>query len=247
MVKTHLVEIFSSVQGEGLYLGVRQIFIRFAGCNLQCSYCDTPTNTEMEFRVEVPVGSRRFDLYQNPVTPEKTASIINRLNPERCHSISLTGGEPLLHTEFIKEFGEQTIQRGIKLYLETNGTLAEELKRVVDIIDIISMDIKLPSSTECGELWSAHEEFLRIGRDKEIFVKTVVTSETSEEEFMKACETIGKVDKNIPLVIQPVSSHDGFPDRNPSLGKIISLQEVGLGFLSDVRIIPQTHKYLGLL
>ncbi|HWI54085.1 MAG TPA: hypothetical protein VNT57_00195, partial [Desulfobacteria bacterium] len=128
-----------------------------------------------------------------------------------------------------------------------NGTLTGELLRVVNLIDVISMDIKLPSSTECGDLWQAHEEFLRIGRHKEIFVKIVVTSETSEEEFIKACETVGKVDKNIPLVIQPVSSHKGFPDRDPSISKLISLQEIGLRFLTDVRIIPQTHKYLGLL
>ncbi|HWI54270.1 MAG TPA: 7-carboxy-7-deazaguanine synthase QueE, partial [Desulfobacteria bacterium] len=96
MVKTHLVEIFSSVQGEGLYLGVKQIFIRFAGCNLKCKYCDTPFEPETGFRVEVPAGSGRFDLYQNPVTPDQIIDIIKRLDPQLCHSISLTGGEPLL-------------------------------------------------------------------------------------------------------------------------------------------------------
>ncbi len=246
-MKTHLVEMFSSVQGEGLYLGVKQIFIRFAGCNLKCKYCDTPFEQKSEFRVEVPVCSGKFDLYQNPVTPEETISIIDRLNSKQCHSVSLTGGEPLLHTDFIKQIGGPVGQRGLKIYLETNGTLSDELLEVINLIDIISMDIKLPSSTGCGELWSTHEKFLRIGQYRQIFVKIVVTSETSEEEFIKACETIRRVDENIPLVIQPVTSHHGFPDSNPSLGKIIGLQELGLRCLNDVRIIPQTHKYLGLL
>lgn len=246
-MKTHLVEVFSSVQGEGLYIGVRQIFIRFAGCNLQCKYCDTPFQSEPEFRLEFPPGTGRFEKHKNPVTSVEAADIIDRLNPQQCHSISLTGGEPLLHSGFIEQFGLLMRQRGIKLYLETNGTLTEELTRVLDLVDIISMDIKLPSSTECADLWTLHEDFLRIGQYKDIFVKTVVSSKTSPEEIIETCKIIKNVNYKIPLVIQPVNSHTGFPDRNPSLRQITGFQEIGLRYLADVRIIPQTHKYLGLL
>ena len=45
----HLVEVFSSFQGEGLYVGQRQLFIRFAGCNLRCRFCDTEAAQESTF------------------------------------------------------------------------------------------------------------------------------------------------------------------------------------------------------
>lgn len=246
-MSTHLVEMFSSIQGEGLYIGVRQIFIRFSGCNLKCKYCDTPYDAGSGFRVEIPSGSGKFKSYENPVSPLVAAEICRKLNLDNCHSVSLTGGEPLLQCGFIRELSQILKNTGTKFYLETNGTLPEKLASIIDCIDIISMDVKLPTSTGCGELWDSHGEFLRIGRDREIFVKVVMTQDTTEEEIIKTCEMVRNVDRSVPLVIQPVESHPGFPGKNPSIQQIMRFQEICIGFLDDVRVIPQTHKYMGLL
>ena len=93
-MKTHINEIFSSIQGEGILIGRRQIFVRFSGCNLDCNYCDT--------------SKSRNPILGDLITKEELINKINNLITPDFHSISLTGGEPLLHSDFIKEFLEQS-------------------------------------------------------------------------------------------------------------------------------------------
>ncbi|MHB9095936.1 MAG: 7-carboxy-7-deazaguanine synthase QueE [Eubacteriales bacterium] len=243
----HLVEMFSSIQGEGPYVGVRQIFLRFSGCNLKCAYCDTAYEFTPSFRVEGRPGSGVFVYLANPVEPAEVAKIATQYNLDKNHSLSLTGGEPLLQAEFIKQLGLRFKKRGPKFYLETNGTLVSGLLEVIHLIDIISMDIKLPSTTKSGELWDTHRDFLKAGAQKEIFVKAVVTDETTESEIIKTCEIIKEVNSQIPLILQPVHSHPFFPGRDIPVDKLIIFQELAMDYIKDVRVIPQTHKFLGQL
>ena len=244
---TNLVEIFSSIQGEGIYTGARQVFVRFSGCNLKCAYCDTPYEPNPRFRVEFPAGTREFVNYSNPAGPDETAEIIKKFNLKKHHSISLTGGEPLLHTKFILQLSRLLKAEGTMFYLETNGTLPSHLAILIPVIDIVSMDIKLPSTSELSGLWDTHSEFLQTCSSKEVFVKTVVSSSTTEPEIIEACKIIKGVNPKIPLIIQPVSSHSGYHGKSPSIRRVIKLQELALDYLTDVRVIPQTHKYLGQL
>ena len=76
-------EVFKSIQGEGLYQGVDQVFVRFFGCNLKCNFCDT-----------------ELDYYKKKTTSE----LFNEINSfGDCHSLSITGGEPLLQIDFLKD------------------------------------------------------------------------------------------------------------------------------------------------
>jgi len=245
-MKTHIFEIFSSIQGEGPFIGVRQIFIRFCRCNLNCSFCDTreALNREIKtFRVETIPGSRQFEWYSNPLEHLDLLKIVRGLNPERHHSLSLTGGEPLLQGEFLQEF-LQNFGQSCPIFLETNGTMVKELETVLPFIDIISMDIKLPSVT--GEnLWKRHEEFLQVSRKKKVFVKVVLTGETTGDELIEAAKLIRRVNKSIPLILQPVSPVGGVKAISPK--KIIPLQDMCLKILNDVRVIPQMHKLINQL
>jgi len=135
-MKAKIAEVFDSVQGEGLYLGERQIFVRFFDCNLNCSFCDTKPD--------------RFTEYE----PQELFQEI-KLYHQHYHSISFTGGEPLLYKDFLKEILKLTRRHGYKHYLETNGTLAAELEELIDHIDIVAMDLKLPSSTGLGNFGTA--------------------------------------------------------------------------------------------
>lgn len=248
----NLVEIFSSIQGEGPYIGVRQVFLRFAECNLKCSYCDTEHKTAGEFRVEMEPGSARFYFYNNPAKAGQVAEILNNIGLNNCHSISLTGGEPLLNTGFIKALSENIKnlkkQTGTPfLYLETNGTLPDKLTEVIQETDIISMDIKLPSVYGGAGLWNIHREFAEIASQKELFVKVVIAENSTNEEIIATFELVSMIDRNIPVVIQPLSPHKGFEGEAPKVSKLLAFQELGMKYLNDVRVIPQSHKMLGCL
>ena len=118
MNKVKIKEVFQSIQGEGPYVGYKQLFIRFCNCNLKCNFCDTEFSEVSDF-IE-------YD-------PCELADIANVC--ENIHSISLTGGEPLLSVEFLKEFLPRVNK---KIYLETNATLADKFLEVKPFIDIVS-------------------------------------------------------------------------------------------------------------
>lgn len=254
----NIIEIFSSIQGEGPYLGCRQIFIRFAGCNLSCNYCDTPFQEQEFCNLQKTAGLAEFKKLKNPVSSDQLLEEIAGLN--KAHSISLTGGEPLLHTEFLNEFlpkFKKTFPK-IKIYLETNGTLFEELEKIIEHIDIISMDLKLKSSTGVNFPFEQHKRFIETAlnchvrakdplcnNNTEIFAKAVITSKIEDEEIEEISELIKNSAKAITLILQPVDS------QNKELllcsQNILEIQEKFLKKLDDVRVIPQVHKFLDLL
>ncbi len=237
----NLIEIFSSIQGEGKYVGCRQIFVRLSGCNLHCAYCDTNFHRTDFCKVETQAGSMNFSQIKNPVSAEKVAEIIKNFHEQiPAHSVSFTGGEPLLHWKFILEVAELLKNCGLKIFLETNGTLAEDFKKIFDAIDIVSMDIKLPSVI--GEnLFDLHKKFIEIAREKDLYIKIVVSKETSTEEF---CAAIDLIPKNILLIIQPVTPFGKI--KKATAEKILSLQSLALKKISDVRVIPQTHRVINV-
>lgn len=245
-MKYPVVEIFSSVQGEGVYVGCRQIFIRMHGCNLKCSYCDTISgDIQPDCRVEETPGKRDFKLFANPLGAEDIARAAASLKLSQHHSVSLTGGEPLLYPSLIKDLAPliKGTRRGI--YLETNGALPENLAEVINLIDIVAMDIKLPGTAGIAPLWKAHRSFLKIACAKYTFVKIVVGGDTLPEEVKTAAELIKDTDPDIPLVIQPVSVKGEITAI--STKQLLELQELALNILDDVRIIPQNHKIMGFL
>lgn len=246
-MKAYISEIYSAVQGEGEYLGLRQIFLRFCKCNINCAYCDTIRETRYG-RYEKDAGKRNFVKFRNPAEnaymrvenghARSLQSIINRLNKIPHHAVSLTGGEPLLHADFLKEFLPKI--KKLKIYLETNGTLPGELKKIIKFVDIIAMDIKLPSVTKDKAFWRAHKEFIDIAvkNKKEIFIKLVVSKNTDLKDIKKASELIK--DKNIPVIFQPV-----FGKQKPKVLQLTQWQFMLSKKHKTVKIIPQTHKMIG--
>ncbi|MBM3253570.1 MAG: 7-carboxy-7-deazaguanine synthase QueE [Candidatus Omnitrophica bacterium] len=227
--KAHILEIFSSIQGEGPYVGIKQIFIRFRGCNLRCSFCDTDSFGKSEgFSVDEILGK---------------LSTLKKENPN-IHFISLTGGEPLLHSRFLGKLLPKLKKMNFKIFLETNGTLPEKLMEIINFVDIISMDIKLPSTTGKTPFWGEHKRFLKIALKKEVYIKTLISSTTKEEEFLRSVNLVRDIDKDIPFVIQPVSAKNGI--KPPLAEKLLKFQTLASRNLKEVRIIPQIHKILGV-
>lgn len=246
-----MIEIFSSIQGEGKLVGVRQVFLRFHGCNLDCSYCDsrvTRSNSIPEFcQIETTPGRQDFQLIANPVSLDYIINLLTAwvsLRPNAHHSISFTGGEPLLQVEALQEYLPE-LRKILPIYLETNGINFHELAKCIDFIDYISMDIKLPSTTKSREFWEEHRNFLEIATGKDVYVKIVISEQTPLSEIRTACEVIVSVNRKIPLILQPITTAD--VNHIISSNLLFELQEEASKFLDEIRIIPQTHTYLNLL
>ena len=217
--KVLIKEIFESIQGEGLYIGVNQLFIRFSRCNLQCAYCDTDFKT----------GLKEY-------TIQELAEIVSAF--KNIHSISLTGAEPLMEADFLLKFLPVI---NAKIYLETNGTLYENLEKIKSFIDIIAMDIKLPSAAGQRAVFDLHEKFLQAAEGRELFVKAVFDENITNQEIQKCAELCGKY--SAPLILQP-KMNGGRLSCNP--GFIHKILKIFSESLSDVRIIPQIHKFMNV-
>jgi organic radical activating enzyme len=239
----NLCEVFSGIQGEGLYVGCRQVFIRLYGCNLGCRYCDTEYahNAAGEYRMETSSGSRNFTCGANPLSAQDVVSAADALSCGH-HSVSITGGEPLFQPEFVHAICIGLKEHGRTTFLETNGTLPGELAQVIDYADIISMDIKLPSVTGEDGLMPVHKEFLAIARQREVYVKTVVAQGTADEEIRSVIEVMGDA-PSVPLIIQPASPVGGVV--SPTADQLLRWQDMCMAQLCDVRVIPQCHKIMG--
>ncbi|AVX20542.1 MULTISPECIES: 7-carboxy-7-deazaguanine synthase QueE [Carboxydocella] len=244
MQAAFLIEMMSSFQGEGTVVGLRQLFLRFAGCNLACAYCDTrySLHAQETWKVEFPPGTGCWNILTNPVTVEQLLEQIKKFNPDKHHSLSLTGGEPLLHSDFLQEFLPKIKQMGWKIYLETNGTLVHNLKQVLDYIDIIAMDIKLESATGAPTPWEEHQKFLELAMNKSCFIKVVVNSRTDRREIGQVAQLGPERTIAIDIVLQPQTGSE-----LPPANRWIEWQEILKPFYREVRIIPQTHKILGVL
>ncbi|HEX3463286.1 MAG TPA: 7-carboxy-7-deazaguanine synthase QueE [Candidatus Elarobacter sp.] len=102
-----LAEIFYSVQGEGTWTGTPAVFVRLAGCNLSCSFCDT--DYALKFFASVP-------------------QIVQRVREEggSCPMVILTGGEPLAQRESVALVAALRAD-GRRVHIESNGTIPAEL------------------------------------------------------------------------------------------------------------------------
>ena len=230
MTKTaKILEIFRSIQGEGRYAGLPQVFVRLFECNMHCVWCDTPHS--------IGDGKREYKEIQG----EELLAHVDELY-DGCHSVSVTGGEPLVQADFLKGFCHALKASGKKVYLDTNGTLPEALKNIIKDVDIIAMDIKLPSSTKQKAYWAEHKEFLQIAQRKEVFIKTVISVDTKEEEVLKAARLVAQIDPKILFILQP----NWLDMKKGVIEQCVAYQESCGKILKDVRILPQGHKFMKL-
>lgn len=221
--KTFVKEIFTSIQGEGPYIGYKQLFIRFTNCNLNCSYCDT-------------------DFKSNPevFTKESLLAKIKSTDLKNIHSVSLTGGEPLFEADFLSEFLPSL---NYKIYLETNGTMTENLKKIIDYVDIISMDIKLNSSSGNGNLFEKHKEFINtaVSKNKELFLKVVFDENITDSEILNCINLASE--NNLLIVLQPKMDGEILKISSCTINKIFNKFSAEY---NNVRLIPQVHKFINV-
>jgi 7-carboxy-7-deazaguanine synthase len=233
-----LHEIFTSIQGEGPFTGTPMTFVRFQGCSLRCRWCDTPDalgKTQRECRV----GE---DTFSNPVTRDDLTQWIEGFEPT---TIALTGGEPLEQADFLAHWLPQmtVYQR----FLETGGILVRQLEQVIDHVDVVSMDIKLPSSTGLRPYWNQHRDFLQCAHaySRRTFVKAVVDRDTTTAEIDRAIQLVADVDPDIPLTLQLASPTDDF-SAVPSPQMVQQQLQECTHWVNHLAIARQEHKIWGV-
>jgi len=238
-----LVECFSSIQGEGLHIGRRQIFMRLSGCNLACGYCDTDFSLRQDCRFETAPGTGTFKTAANPVALETVITLLDQwldLAPGLHQALSLTGGEPLLHADALADWLPVLADR-LPVHLETNGTLYQVLPALIPHLAFLSIDLKLESTTGFPTPWPDHRLFLQAAQSRPAQVKVVVDSGQDEEELIKAATLVGELLPHAPLFLQPVT-REGRPDVPGS--RLLNWQLLLSRHHADTRVVPQVHPLL---
>lgn len=256
----YVSEMFCSVQGEGLFVGERQIFVRTAGCAATCSWCDTVYSKVQTPRFVVHGdGDAPARWRPNPVALDDVLADVvacARANAPVA-TVSITGGEPLEQPDFVAALARGLRARELRVYLETAGLHAAALRDVVDHVDVVAMDVKLPSATGV-EHWGAHRDFFDVMRGGEfdpargtraLFVKVIVDAKAGVAEIERAAELVASFSPRVPFILQPESeamlSPDSARDARRALLQLIDAGARAASLrLDTVRVIPQTHKVL---
>lgn len=239
-MKAEIIEIFSSIQGEGLWVGRPQVFVRFRGCKLKCLYCDTPlTHSKIkQSRIESPPFSKRFEAHALEWTPEELNQTIERF---RIPSLAITGGEPLEHGEYLGEWFE-SLKGRYQLLLETSGVEVEALKKVVSYLNMISLDVKVPSATGEGAFWETHHEFIQVAKEKPCYAKVTYNEKITDDEIENLMSLLKK-NPELTMFFQPVS-----PIQKRDLRTLLDVfQLFAERYATRVRFLPQMHKFLSIL
>ncbi|ALM74727.1 7-carboxy-7-deazaguanine synthase QueE [Thermococcus barophilus] len=249
-----LAEIFNSWQGEGgsvegSAFGRRQIFVRFAGCDLRCVWCDSrqfiDASKVLQWRYEIEPFSGEFKYKPNPATLDEVVDVILSLDTGDVHSISYTGGEPTLQIKPLKSLMEKSSELGFKNFLETHGGFPERIAEIAHLVDYASVDIKDESARATGawrDLVMMEVESIKILRKAgaKVYAKLVVTKDTKLENLEWYASLL---EGSAPLVIQPKEPIDltqkQLMEFYKAAAKILGRENVGLSF--------QVHKYLNVL
>jgi 7-carboxy-7-deazaguanine synthase len=136
-----IAEIFYSLQGEGSLLGVPSVFVRTSGCNLRCSWCDTPYTSWRPEGVDLSLDE-----------------ILGQVAAYPARYVVVTGGEPMIAPEIVP-LTERLRARGLHITIETAGTVFAPVA-----CDLMSISPKLANSTPEGP-WAIQHERLRFQPD----------------------------------------------------------------------------------
>lgn len=267
-----VIEVFASFQGEGLYVGQPQVFLRLAGCPLRCRWCDTPGSWDVrssgsariERTVDLTGGAGREVAREERVaSPFRAALWIASVEPGEPRTVSVTGGEPLVWPEFIRALRPMIAPR--RLHLETAGAHPEALARVLDVVDHVSLDLKLPSDmlppvelgvegglaptserspTNNDEWTMARRRCLDLIRDHDACAKVVVAAGAAVRDYDDLFEDVARRAPECPVFITPATPvGDALA---PELDHLIDVVEHARDLDLDVRVIPQVHRALGI-
>jgi 7-carboxy-7-deazaguanine synthase len=217
----YLIEIYKSVQGESSFAGVPCIFVRLAGCNLRCAWCDS----EYTF-------TGGYKLSEDEVVAE-----VEKLAPVKL--VEFTGGEPMLQEKELVPLMERLLGQGYELMIETSGE--RPLERVPRAVHKI-VDVKCPGSGEGGSFRMANLECLT-ERDE---VKFVILSREDYEFARDFIREHGLERRAGQVLLSPAFSKTPSGARSTE-NCVLDPRELVEWMLADgvpARLSLQIHKYV---
>jgi 7-carboxy-7-deazaguanine synthase len=217
-----IIEIYKSLQGESSYTGLPCVFVRLAGCNLRCTWCDS----EYTFK-----GGQRMSL-------EEIEAEVHRLSPEGG-LVEITGGEPLLQEHEATALMGRLLAAGYTVLLETSGERPLEGVRAA-VVKIV--DVKCPDSGE-GDTFRI-ENLDALGRQDE--VKFVIASRQDYEFARDFIRQHGLNSRVGTVILSPAFRKDASGSRDAS-HCMVDPQHVAEWMLADglnARLGLQIHKFI---
>src|SRR5262245_14729011 len=238
-------------------------FVRTATCPLRCLYCDTPDSYVAPARFPVRLGVREQH-EANPAGSDRTAELVRAVvaTNEPGHKsprVSVTGGEPLVFPDFVRELGRALRQQGMRLHLETAAIDPDALARCVEQVDHLSADYKLPETlgapakpelalapgaTGYGAL---HRRCCEVALRRGAWgaVKIVLTDRVLAPSFEQALAELLPLRDKILLVLQPVTPFGAVTKTLPR-AELERFLCTAVRQQFDVRVLPQAHKIMQL-
>lgn len=258
-----VIEVFASIQGEGLYAGEPQVFVRLRGCPLRCAWCDTPGSWSLNDGANARIVSRdkgaaRVRRELDWATPFQVACWIAEAESGVPRTISVTGGEPLMWPEFVRGLREMVGAR--RIHLETAGGHPRALARVLDAVAHVSVDLKLPA--DMGEVvaldgedfeasphdaasWrAARRECLSLVAGRDACAKLIVSGGREPEAYEELIADLARFAPKLPLFVQPVTPMKAVAPA--TIATLETLVEEALDLGLRVRVMPQIHRALGV-
>ena len=242
----YVSEMFVSYQGEGSRVGEKHLFVRFAGCNLRCRYCDTPASLVRVPSCEISYPRGEEHSFLNPLAIADLAGIVDRFFVEdpSIARVSLTGGEPMLQQRFIAAW-LKAAPPPVGCLLETSATVAGGLDELLPHIETVSADIKLPSNSGEQPLWQQHRQFFAKCGRADVYIKMPVSDDTADEQVRAGARLAQEMIPGAAFYLQPITDPDDGTWRvGPS--RLLALLAAAAGETPRPMLLPQMHKLLAI-
>jgi 7-carboxy-7-deazaguanine synthase len=217
-----VVEVFGpTLQGEGRVIGMRTMFVRLAGCDWSCAWCDSAFTWR--------AGALA------PVEPLEAGQILRRLESldATCRRVTLSGGNPALHA--CAELVEALHAARYRVHVETQGSRAPAW---LGQVDSVTVSPKGPSSGMAAD-WSGLDATLQVAEDPDI---KIVVFDQADFDYAKE---VRRRHPDVPFTLQ-LGNRVGDDDERSLLERLRWLADLALHDreLGDVRVLPQLHVLL---
>ena len=234
-MKVRLFEIFTSVEGEGIFYGTKTLFVRLAGCPFTCFYCDTVDALP-------PDSGDQYDI-------KSACKLIDDNLKTNTFKVNFTGGDPLLQYMAVAQLANHIKSKNIPTYLESSCFDSDRFDHVLPFIDLIKIELKTKDSKFVDD--KHYEDLISnaiqclhssIASKKKTFIKIVVSAKTIPKDFAELVDKVFCVTTSelSGFIIQPT-----YGIEEPSLDQLMEFYDIVYPRYHDVRIVPQLHKFIG--